>query len=582
MNEMRFSALARGRALALSALAGATHAADPGAMPAASAGDAAGPGPDCPLRMQEAEANLELGRQAAQAKRWRDAAQRLREAGNGFLDVAAACPAEAARANRQGEAATAELRSAEAVLSHQGDCQPRLDKALDLDLRATMARGEKGDPAQIEQLLGEAEKVWREAVDVCQPPHRDKAQKSLAATVRARAANAELLSAGPACDSAWKSASGLVDYARTASRDKRWDDAAMLYGKAVMAWEGAADKCAGPRQQQAQRRAEQAQVDAHNAEYCGPLWDQATDHTQRLKAASGVSATERDNLSVKAEAAWRETAVQCRGSSHNLARGNADALARERGTPLPPPVLASLRLTPAGAPPVAAEPVPPPPRVVAVQAGAEAGPAEAPKPEARPAEPRAEAARVEAPRPDAPKVAAPAGEVVLVAGDTTYRGSFAPSGAGGTVNGSGRVEWTNGESYVGTLVDGRKQGKGRFNWVGGQWYEGDWTDDRAVGQGVIQFAGGNRYEGSVLDGEPSGRGTLIFPSGDRYIGEFARGVFHGQGRFAWKNGNRYEGAWKLGRKHGPGRLTWASGDGWEGEFRDDQQTDNGKSFSAPK
>ena len=29
-------------------------------------------------------------------------------------------------------------------------------------------------------------------------------------------------------------------------------------------------------------------------------------------------------------------------------------------------------------------------------------------------------------------------------------------------------------------------------------------------------------------------------------------------------------------------LTWAGGDGWEGEFRDDQQTDNGKSFDAPK
>jgi multidrug resistance efflux pump len=39
----------------------------------------------------------------------------------------------------------------------------------------------------------------------------------------------------------------------------------------------------GVRQQQAQRKAEQAQVDAHNAEHCGPLWDQATDHTQRLK-----------------------------------------------------------------------------------------------------------------------------------------------------------------------------------------------------------------------------------------------------------------------------------------------------------
>ena len=42
------------------------------------------------------------------------------------------------------------------------------------------------------------------------------------------------------------------------------------------------------------------------------------------------------------------------------------------------------------------------------------------------------------------------------------------------------------------------------------------------------------------------------------------------------------GAWRLGRKHGQGRLTWAGGDGWEGEFRDDQQTDNGKGFDAPK
>ncbi len=417
-------------------------------------------------------------------------------------------------------------------------------------------------------------------MDVCQSPHREKAEKSLAATVKARAANAELLSAGPACDSAWKSADSLVDYARTASREKRWDDAAMLYGKAVMAWEGAADKCSGVRQQQAQRKAEQAQVDAHNAEHCGPLWDQATDHTQRLKAASGVSATERDGLSVKAEVAWREAFVQCRGSSQNLARGNADALARERGTPLSPQALASIRglatAQPIGAAPaLVAAPVPLPAKVVAVQA--DARPAEVPPADVRPAERKADE-----PKATAAPTPAPAAEVVLVAGDTTYRGAFAYASTGGAVSGSGRVEWTNGESYVGTLVEGRKHGKGRFNWVGGQWYEGDWADDRATGHGVIQFAGGNRYEGGVLDGEPSGRGTLIFPTGDRYTGDFARGVFHGQGRFAWKNGNRYEGAWRLGRKHGQGRLTWAGGDGWEGEFRDDQQTDNGKSFDAPK
>jgi hypothetical protein len=140
---------------------------------------------------------------------------------------------------------------------------------------------------------------------------------------------------------------------------------------------------------------------------------------------------------------------------------------------------------------------------------------------------------------------------VLVAGDTTYRGAFALAGTGGAVSGSGRVEWTNGESYVGTLVEGRKHGKGRFNWVGGQWYEGDWgmTGPRATASSSSSAATATR---GVLDGEPSGRGTLIFPTGDRYTGDFARGVFHGQGRFAWKNGNRYEGAWRLGRKHGQG------------------------------
>jgi hypothetical protein len=58
-----------------------------------------------------------------------------------------------------------------------------------------------------------------------------------------------------------------------------------------------------------------------------------------------------------------------------------------------------------------AAPVPLPAKVVAVQAGADARPADARRPSARPTSRR--------PPP------APAAEVVLVAGDTTYRGAFA-------------------------------------------------------------------------------------------------------------------------------------------------------------
>ncbi len=529
---------------------------------------------DCPVALQEAEAAQERGRQLATARRWKDAVLILREAAAAFGRVTAACPAQAAQAGRQVEGLANELRQAEAASAHQTECLPRLDRALELDLKATAARSEKADPAEVERLLGEAETIWREAVGVCQSPHREKADRSLAATVRQRAANAELLSSGPACDAAWKSAGAMVDYARLAWKEKRWDDAASLYGKAVIAWEGAAEKCSGSRQQQAQRKAEQTQVDAHNAEHCAPLWDAATELAQRIK--SGGSAAERDAQSIRAEVAWREAASACRGNPQSMARGNADALARERGAPLPPQAMAqyaSRRAPPSDAPAAAPATV-----LAAVPAATQAV-----LPAGKPPVPPLVGAVVPAPAPVA--ATAPASTPdngVLVAGNTTYRGAFAIVSETGEVSGTGTVEWANGERFRGSLVKGKRQGKGRFDWGNGQWYEGDWVNDRAVGVGVLQFAGGNRYEGAVQDGEPSGRGVLVFASGDRYAGEFLRGAFHGQGSYAWKNGNRYEGAWVMGKKHGQGRFYWSSGDAWEGEFRDDLKTDVGREITASR
>lgn len=582
--------------LCLSAIVAPVRAQQPdaAAMPTESS---APPVAECPVLLQEAEVLLERGLHASAARRWKEAVPVLREAGSAFLKVAAGCPSVAIQANRQGDRATAELKLAEGAASHQTECLPRLDKALDLDLRATAARNDKGDPAEVERLLGEAEGVWRDAVGVCQSPHREKAERSLASTVRLRAANAELLSAGPACDAAWKSAGALVDYARGAWKDKRWDDAAMLYDKAAMAWEGAADKCSGTRQQQAQRKAEQTHVDAHNAEHCGPLWDAATEQAQRLKTnGASLSASERDQLSIRAEVGWRDAVSACRGNPQTLARTNADALARERGAPLPAQAMAMYGSK--KAPPPAPVVVTPPAATGSVAASAAAvttasattggALAGAARSATAPvvANPSATKVPVDGPRPveaAPPDVRpAPAADGVVVAGDTTYRGAFAIVSASGEVSGTGTVEWANGERFIGTLVKGRRQGKGRFTWVGGQWYEGDWVDDRAVGYGVIQFPGGNRYEGAVRDGEPGGRGTLVFVSGDRYSGEFSRGLFHGQGTYAWKNGNRYEGAWVLGKKHGLGRFFWASGEGWEGEFRDDLKTEAGKDIAASR
>lgn len=471
--------------LCLSAIVAPLGAQPPDAAAAMPTESSAQPVAECPVLLQEAEVLLERGLHASAARRWKEAVPALREAGGAFLKVAAGCPSVAIQANRQGDRATAELKLAESAASHQTECLPRFDKALDLDLRATAARNDKGDPAEVERLLGEAEGVWRDAVGVCQSPHREKAERSLASTVRVRAANAELLSAGPACDAAWKSAGALVDYARGAWKEKRWDDAAMLYDKAAMAWEGAADKCSGTRQQQAQRKAEQTHVDAHNAEHCGPLWDAATEQAQRLKTnGASLSASERDQLSSRAEVGWRDAVNACRGNPQTLARTNAEALARERGAPLSAQAMAmygSKKVPPPGPAVVNTPPAAAGVAVATVTAGAAAGGAvggpvrtAAVPVVASPAAPKAPA---DAPRPveTAPLDArpAPAADGVVVAGDTTYRGAFAIVSASGEVSGTGMVEWANGERFAGTLVKGRRQGKGRFTWVGGQWYEGD-------------------------------------------------------------------------------------------------------------
>src|SRR5574343_551020 len=220
---------------------------------------------DCIGWLADAEGSLQNARALGNQKRWDEAISAYRDA-RASADKAQACSSEAARQQNISATAASELQKAEASAQHQNTCQPSLDQALDYDIRATSARREGRDSADIEKLLAEAENHWRRAVASCQLPYRDKAERSLNATIKARAVNAELLSGGPACDTAWKSANALGDLARAAWKDKHWDEAAALHQKAALAWETAGEKCVGSRQQQAVRKAEQSQVDAYNAE----------------------------------------------------------------------------------------------------------------------------------------------------------------------------------------------------------------------------------------------------------------------------------------------------------------------------
>ncbi|MEC4720865.1 hypothetical protein RY831_16995 [Noviherbaspirillum sp. CPCC 100848] len=185
----------------------------------------------------------------------------------------------------------------------------------------------------------------------------------------------------------------------------------------------------------------------------------------------------------------------------------------------------------------------------------------------------------------------------------TMTGSFTADPSTGVVSGTGRIEWSNGDRFDGTLVRGSKEGKGQFVWRNGQRYSGDWAGNEPNGKGTIVFSNGNRYdgevknglpngkgtlvfadktryEGDVRSGVPSGKGTMVFPDGTRYEGDIRNGMPHGQGVTRFRNGDVYVGAVAQGRSNGHGRFSWSNGTAWEGEFRDGQRTDNGRMLTA--
>jgi hypothetical protein len=518
-------------------------------------------------------------------------------------------------------------------------CAQLTSRALSADLRAATAQSQNQALQALVQLHDEAVAQWGAAIAACDGRARDRAQRNLADSQRTRDALAEKLQAGSHCETTHREAAALQELARAAFGERRFPDAASLYRKAEGMWELAAEQCSGSQQQTARAKREQTEIDGHNAEFCAPPFDRARDFSARLRnSGAALPLAERQTQSQIAETLWRDTARACKGSAQELALNNAQALARDRGTPWVATALPGAPSTaPAAASVVAAAPK------AAAAAPAAAKPAASPSPAVATAPLRQAAAT---PVVALPPAAAPAPEPQLfdrTAGDTRYVGHFVRNDDD-TVTGTGRVEWKNGDSYEGPLLRSQRQGVGEIRWASGQRYKGDWVADRATGRGVMSFANGNHYEGSLVDGQPEGEGRLtyasgdvysgqirqgvphgkgsyvwmsgqryegdwvhdkpqgvgrmrfangnqyegqmaaglpqgqgrmVFPGGDIYEGQFEAGKAHGQGRYAWKSGERYEGAWARGLKHGQGIFHWPTGDRWEGVFKDDERTEDG-------
>ncbi|PZP32948.1 MAG: hypothetical protein DI603_09745 [Roseateles depolymerans] len=471
-------------------------------------------------------------------------------------------------------------------------CGQLTARAMATDLKAVTGQSQNLPLDTLVKLYDEAIAQWTLTLAQCQGRAKERAQRNLDDNQKTREVLAERLQAGSQCESSHRDAQSLQDLARAAIGERRFGEAATLYRKAEGMWDLAADLCTGSQQQLAERRREQTEIDAHNAEFCAPAFERSRDYANRLRnTGAALPLAERQTQSQIAETLWRDAARVCKGSAQELATNNAQALGRERGTPWV--------ATPWPGAPAAAAPASPNATKTAVPAAQAASApaatrslATAPAPRAAPAAAASLPAQAAVTAATTVAVAAaPATEAKLFdrsVGDTRYLGQFVRED-GDVVSGAGRVEWKNGDVYEGPLVRSQRQGVGEIRWANGQRYKGDWVADQATGRGLMVYANGNQYEGGFVDGEPAGEGRLVYASGDSYTGQIRKGLPHGRGTYLWTNGQRYEGDWVndqpqgqgqmryangnvyqgqmlAGRPHGRGRLVHQNGDVYEGEF----------------
>ena len=167
-----------------------------------------------------------------------------------------------------------------------------------------------------------------------------------------------------------------------------------------------------------------------------------------------------------------------------------------------------------------------------------------------------------------------------------------------------RIDYENGNYYIGEVFCGMRQGKGiQYYEDGDILYEGDFVNDEPEGHGKMYYESGQyyigqfknslrhgkgthyydngeiMYEGDYVNDLPEGNGKLVMDNGNYYIGQFKKGMRHGKGKSYNKNGDiAYEGELKNDVPNGKGILYLDNGNKYEGDFVEGNFEGNGKYY----
>jgi hypothetical protein len=90
----------------------------------------------------------------------------------------------------------------------------------------------------------------------------------------------------------------------------------------------------------------------------------------------------------------------------------------------------------------------------------------------------------------------------------------------------------------------------------------------------IDYDDGDYYIGEVIGGVPQGKGTMYYSNGDKYVGEFYDGLKEGFGIYYWADGERYEGEFYYDYLYGDGKYYYTDGVIFDGAWYYDEVIEN--------
>jgi hypothetical protein len=152
-----------------------------------------------------------------------------------------------------------------------------------------------------------------------------------------------------------------------------------------------------------------------------------------------------------------------------------------------------------------------------------------------------------------------------------YRGTFREN----LPNGTGILEFANGDVYEGSIEAGRVKGNGRYATAAGDIIAGSFEDGRPT-RGVKLCAAGHKYVGEFHPLLPGSRfhglGRLEFINGDSYEGYFENGYFNGEGSYTFSDGMMIScNTWINDEPTGPVDIILPDGSYFSGAFFADRR-----------